>query len=176
MKRIFTFAAMLLMSVCTFAQSSTPLKGDVNGDGKVDVADIVAVIEIMKNGGGTAGETRYYWYCGQDYPSTNNTIVTNDVLDDYASVSPGWRFTGTTLDADYYFSTTDNNIKDNPTRRARWYMALPVDTKYHLYDDIGEICDEDYATNETVVFNNVTYKIFYFQVESRAMGGITIKK
>ena len=47
MKRIFTFAAMLLMSVCTFAQSGTPLKGDVNGDGKVDVADIVAVIEII---------------------------------------------------------------------------------------------------------------------------------
>ena len=43
-------ATMLLMSVCSFAQNSnTPLKGDVNGDGKVDVADIVAILKIMKD-------------------------------------------------------------------------------------------------------------------------------
>jgi hypothetical protein len=42
--------AMLLMSIGASAQSQ--LKGDVNNDGKVDEADITAVIEIMKNGGG----------------------------------------------------------------------------------------------------------------------------
>ena len=47
MKRLFmTFAAMLLVSVSVFAQSGNnePLKGDVNGDGVVDVADIAALI------------------------------------------------------------------------------------------------------------------------------------
>ena len=49
---------MLLMSVCSFAQNgNTPLKGDVNGDGKVDVADIVAILKIMKDAGGQ-GESK----------------------------------------------------------------------------------------------------------------------
>jgi len=51
-KRILSFAAMLLMSVSMFAQSA--VKGDVNNDGVVDVADVAAVIDIMKNGGGVA--------------------------------------------------------------------------------------------------------------------------
>ena len=59
-------AAMLLGSASVFAQSGNnePVKGDVNGDGKVDVADITAVIKIMKDGGGTSEETKYYWYIG----------------------------------------------------------------------------------------------------------------
>lgn len=40
--------------------TTTPLKGDVNGDGKVDVADIVAILKIMKDGGGTSEGTKYY--------------------------------------------------------------------------------------------------------------------
>ncbi len=58
-------AAMLLTSMCAFAQSENnePLKGDVNGDGKVDVADITAIVKIiMENGGGTAHN--YTWYQG----------------------------------------------------------------------------------------------------------------
>ena len=58
-------AAMLLMSVCTFAQdNNTPLKGDVNEDGTVDVADLVSVMKIMKDAGGAVGEKMYYWYAG----------------------------------------------------------------------------------------------------------------
>lgn len=91
-KKLFLMAAMLLMSVCTFAQSETPLKGDVNGDGKVDVADIVAVIEIMKNNDGTT-ETKYYWYIGQTNPSTMTSI--SPIVTDMTS--PGWRLIGTTL-------------------------------------------------------------------------------
>ena len=61
----FLLAAMLLVSAGAFAQSGeTPLKGDVNEDGKVDVADINAVIAIMKNGGGTSEAPTYYWYVG----------------------------------------------------------------------------------------------------------------
>ena len=59
-------AAMLLTSMCAFAQSENtePLKGDVNGDGKIDVADITAIVKIiMENGGGTAHN--YTWYLGE---------------------------------------------------------------------------------------------------------------
>ena len=69
-KKLFLMAAMLLMSVCSFAQNNnTPLKGDVNEDGKVDVADIVAVIDIMKNGGGTT-DGKLYFYVGTEKPTS----------------------------------------------------------------------------------------------------------
>lgn len=65
-KKLFLMAAMLLTSVCMFAQSdnNTPLKGDVNEDGTVDVADLVSVMKIMKDAGGAVGEKMYYWYAG----------------------------------------------------------------------------------------------------------------
>ena len=69
-KKLFLLAAMLLMSVCSFAQNdNTPLKGDVNEDGKVDVADIAAVINIMKNGGGTT-DGKLYFYVGTEKPTS----------------------------------------------------------------------------------------------------------
>lgn len=50
MKRLFmTFAAMLLMSVGTFAQSASISKCDVNEDGIVNVADITAIIGTIKS-------------------------------------------------------------------------------------------------------------------------------
>ena len=74
-KKLFLMAAMLLMSVCAFAQGDNSPKGDVNGDGKVDVADIVAIINIMKNGGGSesgGGTTdgKLYFYVGIEKPTS----------------------------------------------------------------------------------------------------------
>ena len=71
-KIFFLLATMLLTSMCAFAQSENTgtLKGDVNGDGVVDVADINAVIQIMKNGGGTGEETKFYFYVGTEKPTS----------------------------------------------------------------------------------------------------------
>ena len=82
MKRIYLFvltALMMLMSTSAMAQSET-IKGDVNGDGVVDVADIAAVIKIMTENGSI--EKKYYWYAGQTAPTVDNyttlaTQVTN---------------------------------------------------------------------------------------------------
>ncbi len=78
-KKLFLMAAMLLMSVCTFAQNNNPLKGDVNEDGKVDVADIAAVINIMKNGGGTT-DGNLYFYVGTEKPTSLSQAT---VVDSY---------------------------------------------------------------------------------------------
>ena len=72
MKRIYLFvltALMMLMSTSAMAQSET-VKGDVNGDGVVDVADIAAVIKIMTNNGDI--EKKYYWYVGQEAVTADN--------------------------------------------------------------------------------------------------------
>lgn len=78
-KKLFLMAAMLLMSVCAFAQGDNSLKGDVNGDGKVDVADIVAIINIMKNGGGTT-DGKLYFYVGTEKPTS---LSQASVVDSY---------------------------------------------------------------------------------------------
>ena len=68
-KLLLMLAALMLMGTSAMAQSET-LKGDVNGDGVVDVADIAAVIQIMKDNGDI--ETKYYWYVGQEAVTADN--------------------------------------------------------------------------------------------------------
>ena len=68
-KLLMMLAALMLMGTSAMAQSET-LKGDVNGDGVVDVADIAAVIQIMKDNGDI--ETKYYWYVGQEAVTADN--------------------------------------------------------------------------------------------------------
>lgn len=79
-KKIFMLlAVVLLSSASAFAQSNEPLKGDVNGDGVVDVAAIVAVIDIIQNGEGSGDDKTYYWYVGTTKPTSlsDATVVTD---------------------------------------------------------------------------------------------------
>ena len=66
-KIFFFLATMMLCCASAFAQSGNnePLQGDVNEDGIVDVADIAAIIEIIKDQGGEI----YYWYVGTTQPT-----------------------------------------------------------------------------------------------------------
>lgn len=70
----------LLLSVSAFAQSSEILKGDVNNDGKVDVADINAIINIMKKG--EAG----YFYLGTTQPTAENYKTLPGVITTYTTI------------------------------------------------------------------------------------------
>ena len=69
-------AMMLLVGTTAMAQSDntktteTEIKGDVNNDGVVDVADIAAVIAVMHEQGTVAPQ--YYWYVGQTQPTADN--------------------------------------------------------------------------------------------------------
>ena len=79
-KKLFLMAAMLLMSVGAFAQSGNSLKGDVNGDGVVDVADIVAVIDVMAK-----GEADYFYF-GTKQPTAANYTSLPGVVSTYTSM------------------------------------------------------------------------------------------
>ena len=79
MKRIYLFvlsALMMLMSTSAMAQSET-VKGDVNGDGVVDVADIAAVIKIMTENGSI--QKKYYWYVGNGDEIAKNDPAAGDI-------------------------------------------------------------------------------------------------
>ena len=91
-KIFMLLAAVLLSSANLFAQSNEPLKGDVNEDGVVDVADVVAVIDIIAKSQNNS-ETTYYWYVGQTDPSTMSSIGTTV----QSSTTAGWHEIGTSL-------------------------------------------------------------------------------
>ena len=75
-KLLMMLAALMLMGTSAMAQSET-LKGDVNGDGAVDVADIAAEIAVMHQSSG-----KYYWYVGYDNEDwyTNRDAITTSKL------------------------------------------------------------------------------------------------
>ena len=159
MKRfLMTFAAMLLVSVGAFAQSeNTPIKGDVNDDGKVDVADIAAIIAIMKNGGGTGGQTTYYWYIGLTDPSTMTEI--SPIVTD--TNSPGWRLIGTTLptynSSNMLWNGVNNEIEFS---RNYHYVALPS-VSIKIWNGLGgEETSVSYETPTTKTINDTTYYIY----------------
>ena len=159
MKKLFLMAAMLLMSVCTFAQSGTPLKGDVNGDGKVDVADIVAVIEIMKNNGSTT-ETIYYWYISLT-PPTDIQTVDNPA----GTAQEGWHLIGTSTDGYEYDATNEDTLFNSPQditdeSECIWYVALPQNTPLKIYDAQGILQMTDVIG--TVQCAGITYDVLTY--------------
>ena len=125
-------AAVLLSCTSAMAQSGNnePLKGDVNGDGKVDVADIVAILKIMKDAGGTAGEKTYYWYVGHTNPFNMSDSDVTPLSSNNASAGAGWRTIGTSIPA---YSKTNplwlaSDQISTASTKSTMYVALPSDT------------------------------------------------
>ena len=151
MKTRFFFlllAAVLLGSMSVKAQSETPLKGDVNGDGKVDVADIVAVIEIMKNNGGTT-ETKYYWYAGQTMPVSMDS---DPEVDDVNFTCNKWHTIGTTL-------VNINKTSTGGTSGNYWYVAVP---KGKYQPTAGDMVtpNTSWEIVDNIMINTVEYDVF----------------
>ena len=161
-KLFMMLAALMVLGTSAMAQSET-LKGDVNADGVVDVADIAAVIKIMADEADNNGETKYYWYVGQENPAEMTSI---SPIVDKASGKEGWRLIGNTVDT--YTST--NKLSSG------WVLQSLPDMKY-MYVALPstssdtDLCPRDGAGNDgtTVamytrlddkVINGVTYKIY----------------
>lgn len=81
MKRFLFFMATLLLSAGAFAQnvnSNTRVYGDVNGDGVVNINDVVAVVNIIL--------TPEYFYLGTTQPTANNYKSLLGVETSYTSI------------------------------------------------------------------------------------------
>lgn len=143
-KYLMLIAAMLLSCASAFAQNgnNTPAKGDVNDDGTVDVADIVAVIDIMKNGGGTA--TVGYFYLGTTKPTAANYKTLPGVVTSFASIDDA---IGT---------------KASVAAGQTIYMLCPAawvkGKKVTLEDKSGNIVDFLDEKDETTISDYVIYK------------------
>ncbi|MBO7139254.1 MAG: hypothetical protein J6W19_01575 [Prevotella sp.] len=143
-KIFMLLAAVLVSSVSVFAQSGNivKLKGDVNGDGKVDVADISNVIDIMA--GGEPG----YFYFGTTKPTTENYRSMTGVVGDYTSIAEAY---GTTA---------------NVTAGKTLYMLCPASwtdgknvtmedekgNSYNFIEDFDAVTISGYAIYKTQVW------------------------
>jgi len=165
--RIMTMlAALLLISTGAFAQSGeTPLKGDVNEDGKVDVADINAIIKIMKDAGGTAEAPIYYWYVGQTDPSTMSSI--SPIVTSYEN-GGGWYELGTTL------PTSINQLIKGGERGHIWYVAVPVDA--HLVPGSSSDPDTSVTTGSVKTFGNINYQIYIYEGVTGTRGSFELNQ
>ncbi len=171
--KFFMLLAAVLLSASAFAQSenTTPLKGDVNNDGTVDVADINAVIEIMKNGGGTGEETKYYWYIGQTKPTDLSSDPTVTNVSDYSSI-PNNTWMNKVFDGNNIITLNSSVTRMNGRAiggdsTKPWYVAVP--------SDLGLIpTATDYTTQDTSVsyqgtinINGKIYKYYLYNTGAR---------
>ena len=164
--KIFLMAVMLLMSVCTFAQdNNTPLVGDVNGDGKVDVADIVAILKIMKDAGGTSEEPTYYWYAGQTQPISMNGTPT---VDDINFTNNKWHTIGTTL-------TNINKTSTGGTSGNPWYVAVPKD-KYKPTASDFVTPNTSWEIINTINVGSIQYSVYNTNTETARCAAILAVK
>ena len=158
-KIFFVLAALMMLTGTSAMAQSETLKGDVNGDGAVDVADIAAVIQIMKDNGDI--ETKYYWYVGKENPATMANI----------NVSDGW--TEFTKEKDSPIATNKKN-EDGSTNI--WYIAAPYDWGYTLYNATGAASAETGFNISTVTLGGVKYKVWASKAANRQVVGQLIIK
>ena len=145
-KKLFLTAAMLLMSVCSFAQNNnTPLKGDVNGDGKVDYNDVLAVLKIMKEAGGTKEATTFYWYAGTTLPTESNLEAIGNPL----SSKP------TTWTAENPQSVSATN---NTGSSSYIYYCFPTNWNVVILDE-DKVSEMLLADVSTFTVNNIAYTV-----------------
>lgn len=133
-------AMMLLVGTTAMAQSGdtktteTEIKGDVNSDGIVDVADIAAVIAVMHEQGTV--ETQYYWYAGWTEPTEANI---GEIINETYPASK----TSTTMNpAGKTANSTDGVIMDyssaklyNVNANVQYFVVVP--NGQGIYDVLG---------------------------------------
>ena len=148
MKKIFSFvfaAMMLLVSSSAMAQSET-LKGDVNADGVVDVADIAAIIKIMQEAGGAVEATKYYWYVGNENPTSIDTS------------KEGW----TELGSDLSSITKIQVITEDDYSFPAWYVLMPTSLGFKPYNVDGT---KDESSAWDISASNITGYTLYVVTE-----------
>ena len=165
-KKFFMLLAVVLLSgASAFAQSeSETLKGDVNEDGVVDVADINAVIEIMKAGGGVVEPPTYYFSVGTTAPDASNYTTINNATTDIPTTT---EFTNNSGSRTYAYILVPENktvsVKDKNlggTAMVTEYTDVSI-TNHKVYKTTGTV-----AKTGTIVItlSDVQPTYYYFYV------------
>lgn len=157
-KLLMMLAALMLMGTSAMAQSET-LKGDVNGDGAVDVADIAASAAIMIRNTEEVGGAKFYWYIGRENPM-DMTSISSTVTD---KSSMGWRLIGVVVPvysmAAPLWDGQVNEIVFDEYNDVTAYLALP-NNMIKPHDGLGNDLTSNFAFLGTKTIGNVEYYIY----------------
>lgn len=152
---------MMIVSMGAFAQSNEPLEGDVNKDGKVDVADIVKVIDIM-----AAGEqpqtTVYYWFVGKngdETPFNANDIKPSD------SEEAGWRMESSKP------SQIHPEVDDYIDFESKWCVIVPTEWGFTPRDTGGLDDAAAWTNGESITVSGINHALTKW-VQQEAQGGV----
>lgn len=139
-----------MMCTSTFAHfnDENDSKGDVNGDGKVDVADITAVIEIMKNGKGTIILSEYF-YLGTIKPTPENYKILPGVENSYMSLEDAF---GTTTSV-YAGQTVYMLCPSEWIKGKRFSIEIKSGESVHFLDEIDASTILGYVILQTQVWD-----------------------
>ena len=121
----------------------------MNNDGTVDVADINAIIKIMKDGGGTTEQTIYYWYVGVVPPTDPTNSEQNTGLNKWTSLGTSLPTSSIQVvkeDTDYNFHT--------------WYIAAPAAANFTLYNANNSMSSETAWNKSTITIGNISYTLW----------------
>ena len=157
------FAVCLLLLIATTATAQTQsdnaeakaasaAKADVNGDGVVNEADIEEIIEIMKKDNGV----KYYWYAGQDKPTS---MTSDPTPDDINYTNNKWH----TLDDginEYVSSSHIGLTITGGTSGSEWYVAVPTTKALKPTATDLKTPDNAWKTDGTILVNNVEYTVW----------------
>ena len=166
MKRLFlTFAAVLLMSVSAFAQSASISKCDVNEDGKVDVADITAIISTIKS-------MQRNFYLGTIEPTAENHTRLPELVTTYTSIEDAL---GTTVSVDagqtVYLLCPTSWID-------QWSNPFIEDISgeaFDFSDDIDVTTIPEYSIYKTQTLNETSTMTLKIQHQNNFYVGVTSK-
>jgi hypothetical protein len=153
-KKILSLLAafFMLFGTSAMAQVDSTLEGDVNGDGVVDIADITAVIAIIKQN--AEANPTYYWYVGNTSPEG---MTPPNLSHDADATLCQWTSLGETLPTtSIKVSKADKVNYDDHT----WYIAAPTAAAFVIWNANNSIVDSGYSKVKTFMIGDVSYDLF----------------
>ena len=100
-------------------------RGDLNGDGEVNMSDVMFLVQKILNGKfPDEGEKTYYWYVGTTKPTVANGTIANAETDVWTNI-------GTTKPNQIYIESADDYSF------PKWYVAIPTEFNFQPYDMTG---------------------------------------